>query len=120
MSSPLSHSTRSDMKGAAGWIKFVGVCFIIIAAMMLILGLMAVSAGGGDGGIYVLILIGIGAALGAMGYLLMLYSNNLMESAEQGKLQPLENGLTRLKSYFIIWGIIVIISACTTLYQFTL
>jgi hypothetical protein len=121
MSSSLSPSTRSDMKSAAGWIKFVGVCFIILAALFLIIGLMNASVGGGGGvGMLILLLLALGSALGAMGYLLILYSNNLSESAEQASLKPLDNGMSRLKSYFIIWGILTILGACVNLYQFTL
>ena len=120
MSSPLSQSTRSDMRSAAGWAKFVGVVLVIMAALVLIFGLMGSAASPKGSGIFVLLFLVVGGVAGTMGYLLILYSNNLQEAAEQGKLKPLEMGFTKLKSYFIIAGIIAILSACVSLYQLTL
>ncbi|MBN4073009.1 hypothetical protein JYT74_03100 [Crocinitomix catalasitica] len=116
MGSPLSQSIRADMKSTSGWIKFVGVCFVITAALFLIFMLLALATEGSGAGILILLVLVVGGAIGAMGYLLILYSNGLSESAEQGTLRALEIGLTRLKSYFIILGILTILIACSDFY----
>lgn len=118
MPSPLSQQSRSNMKVGSGWIKFVSILLIIGAALFLIYGLMnsmkALSKGAGLTPL--MIVLFLGSFIGTMGYLLLLYSNSLSESAEQGDLRPMESGLRKLRTYMIILGILTILGACYQLY----
>jgi hypothetical protein len=114
MESELSESVKSDMRKGAGWIKFFSIVLIVLATLMLGLGMFIMSIGGPGGGMMAIILIILAGVLGFLGSLLLKYASSLTNTADTGNLLNLEDGFNKLKLYFIVMGILTILSALST------
>lgn len=113
----MQQGTRDELRKTGGWIRFYAVLLFIGALFFLFYGFMLMR----NSSMYYntatigAILLVLGFVFGLMGYFLIVYSSKLIETAQTANLKTLETGFEKYKTFFLIWGLFVILSAIFSL-----
>ena len=119
----VDNETRTSLYETAKWTKFLGivatVCLAIFILLFIIFGTRigaAVSTliPGGDtlnaGAMIIVVVLIFVAILGALTYFLMKASSGIKLGLDTNNQEALNNGLNSMRIYFLIYGILTILS----------
>jgi hypothetical protein len=124
----LDQEARNTFQETAKWIKFFSIIAIILLGLffliMLAFGTRIATVLGeafplndsGAGSMIIGVLVVVGSILGAMIYFLLKASNKIKTGVQTNSQADFNEGISALKTFFIIYGILSILS---TVFSFT-